>query len=131
MKHEITTFLVHENEPVDRWPQYTHIPTYFAVDYSVNVWPVLPLVYFVMRTEPKHINICHSTVLLKVDTSGLRSCSKGLLVECLAKTQWGTRSFMIGAAKLWNSLPYSLKSSNNLLTFKSKLKTYLFNEAFA
>ena len=62
--------------------------------------------------------------------SGLRSCNKGLFVERLAKTQWGTRSFMIGAAKLWNSLPYSLKSSNSLLTFKSNLKTYLFNEAF-
>ena len=65
--------------------------------------------------------------------SGIRSCSIdpgiGLLEERFAKTQWVTRSFMIAAAKLWNSLPYySLQSSNNLLT---KSKTYLFNEAFA
>ena len=39
---------------------------------------------------------------------------------------YGDRCFEFAAAKEWNSLPLDLKKSNNLLSFKKKLKTHLF-----
>ncbi len=61
---------------------------------------------------------------------GLRSMNKGLLQEHRSKTLWGDRSFAIGAAKLWNSLPVELRTCDNLSTFKSGLKTHLYRVAF-
>ncbi len=61
---------------------------------------------------------------------GLRSVNKGLLQEHRSNTLWGDKSFAIGAAKLWNSLPVALRICDNISTFKYNLKTHLYNEAF-
>ena len=45
---------------------------------------------------------------------------KSNLVTC------GDRAFSIAAPKLWNDLPTDIKTSKTISTFKSKLKTYLF-----
>ena len=42
----------------------------------------------------------------------------------------GDRSFAHVAPKLWNELPYSLRASNSLVSFKKLLKTYLFQSYF-
>ncbi len=39
-------------------------------------------------------------------------------------------AFSFSGPRLWNSLPYSIRSCETLNTFKSKLKTYYFNIAF-
>ena len=39
-------------------------------------------------------------------------------------------AFSISAPKVWNSLPYSIRSQNDLNVFKSSLKTYYFQQAF-
>ena len=39
-------------------------------------------------------------------------------------------SFSDDAPKLWNDLPYDIRSAPNLLYFKSRLKTYLFQKSF-
>ena len=41
-----------------------------------------------------------------------------------------TKSFVLGAPKLWNALPRELGDIANLHTFKSNLKTYLFEFAY-
>ena len=39
-------------------------------------------------------------------------------------------SFSYDAPKLWNDLPYDICSAPNLSSFKSRLKTYLFQKSF-
>ena len=42
----------------------------------------------------------------------------------------GDRTFTYQAARLWNALPLNIRSAQTLLTFKNKLKTFLFNASF-
>ncbi|XP_072036713.1 uncharacterized protein [Amphiura filiformis] len=64
------------------------------------------------------------------DKAGLRSTDSGRLLELRTRTLWGDRSFEVGAPKLWNRLPVALRTCDNIATFKSGLKTHLYNEAF-
>lgn len=43
---------------------------------------------------------------------------------------FGDRSFTYAAAALWNSLPGHVRNQTLFTTFKSSVKTYLFNQAF-
>ncbi len=61
--------------------------------------------------------------------SGLRSANKALLFEPKSSRSWGDRAFSIAAPRLWNSLPDSLRRSSSIESFKSSLKTYLFQLA--
>ena len=42
----------------------------------------------------------------------------------------GDRAFIAAAPKLWNALPYDVRSTSNFSTFKQKLKTALFIQAY-
>ena len=42
----------------------------------------------------------------------------------------GTRNFKHSAPRLFNSLPRSVKDSENLKVYKKNLKTYLLNECY-
>jgi hypothetical protein len=42
----------------------------------------------------------------------------------------GDRSFCFQAAILWNSLPFELRSSQSVKSFKDNLKTYLFKQSY-
>jgi hypothetical protein len=56
----------------------------------------------------------------------LRSISDVLLEVPKFKSCLGSRAFVFSAPKLWNSLPYDVRTCASLTIFKSKLKTYLF-----
>ena len=43
----------------------------------------------------------------------------------------GDRAFAMAAPKLWNALPWHIRSEQSLAVFKCKVKTFLFNVAFA
>jgi len=61
----------------------------------------------------------------------LRSAKKDLLnLPKMSLKRYGYRSFQYAAPALWNNLPESIKSSKELSTFKSSLKTYLFKNYF-
>ncbi|KAI5624235.1 hypothetical protein C0J50_16205, partial [Silurus asotus] len=61
----------------------------------------------------------------------LRSKGAGyLLVPKIMKTIAGGRYFSYKAPQLWNSLPISVRNSDTVSVFKSRLKTYLFSQAF-
>jgi hypothetical protein len=60
----------------------------------------------------------------------LRSANKMLLQEKVVRNQWGSRSFHASAAKIWNSLPLTVRSANKLPSFKTELKTHLFKTAY-
>lgn len=63
----------------------------------------------------------------KRDTKyGLRSVSKGLLEKPTLKSEKGRRSFSYAAPTLWNSLPQEVRECSTEITFRKKLKTYLF-----
>ena len=43
---------------------------------------------------------------------------------------YGDRAFSVAASKLWNSLPFHIRTSDSLSSFKSLLKTHLFCDYF-
>ena len=47
-----------------------------------------------------------------------------------AVRNYGSRSLQVHGAKLWNGLPADLRKPQSVPTFKSKLKTFLYKEAF-
>jgi hypothetical protein len=62
----------------------------------------------------------------------LRSSSQGLL-HCPKSrlTTYGDRAFSVAAPKFWNSLPLDLRCSDNLISFKTSLKTLLYKRFLA
>ena len=63
----------------------------------------------------------------------LRSDCDGLLLNTVkfkTLTTLGDRSFAVAAPKLWNLLPYAIRSSPSVASFKQTLKTFLFQKAF-
>ena len=64
--------------------------------------------------------------------TGLRSESefKKLVVPFCKKKTFANRSFSVSGPTVWNSLPSDIRSSENIQTFKRKLKTHYFRLAF-
>ena len=60
----------------------------------------------------------------------LRPSGKGRLTVYSPETQRGKASFRYRAAYFWNKLPKTLRCAPNVATFKSRLKTFLFCQAY-
>ncbi|KAF4075788.1 hypothetical protein AMELA_G00222680 [Ameiurus melas] len=61
----------------------------------------------------------------------LRSKDAGyLILPRIVKSTAGGRAFAYRAPQLWNSLPISVRDSDTVSVFKSRLKTYLFTQAY-
>ena len=58
------------------------------------------------------------------------SALKYLSVPKCNTVSYGHRAFSVSSAKLWNSLPYYLRFTENINTFKTSLKTFLFKRTF-
>jgi hypothetical protein len=115
---------------ISRSRKYDHITPvltqlhWLPVHYRI-VFKILLLVY-------KSLNgICpvylSSLLSYRKSTRSLRSVSNELLLvpKSSLKT-YGDRSFCVCAPLLWNSLPYSLRKSTSVSSFKKQLKTHLF-----
>ena len=50
--------------------------------------------------------------------------------ECFNRKKHGGRCFSYFARNIWNSLPFSVRHSQTITSFKTNLKTYLFKLAF-
>ena len=61
----------------------------------------------------------------------LRSADKGYLKENKTRTVAGDRAFCNAAPVLWNKLPEDVRNKDTLESFKSALKTFLFQQAFS
>ena len=61
----------------------------------------------------------------------LRSSADEFLAVPRTRTVLATRAFSVAAPKLWNTIPIDIRNSLSLVTFKSKLKTFLFRRAYA
>jgi len=47
-----------------------------------------------------------------------------------SKATLGDRSFTCAAARLWNALPFDIRSASTVSIFNAKLRTHLFRHAF-
>ena len=66
--------------------------------------------------------------------NNLRSSSASILLVFAFRTTkrtLGDRSFSVAASTLWNKLPHKLRDLEDFNSFKEKLKTYLFMEAYS
>ena len=78
-------------------------------------------------TQPAYLN----SMLTPARTSRqLRSTSSNPLYIPWVKTKAGTRAVSVATPTVWNSLPASVKSEGNIVLFRQRLKTYLFNAAY-
>ena len=65
-------------------------------------------------------------------TRTLRSLNAGLLVvPIVSKSRTGARAFSYQAPLQWNQLPVVVREADTLSTFKSRLKTFLFDKAYS
>ena len=61
----------------------------------------------------------------------LRSSSIKLLQLLSAKLKtYGERTFLVAAPKLWNSLPNLICQCSSLESFKTEIKTFIFEQRF-
>ena len=73
------------------------------------------------------------TELITIYNPGRSLRSNGSLILNVPRSNtksWGDRAFSIAGPRLWNSLPIELRTTTNIVEFKSRLKTHLFNIAF-
>ncbi|XP_054860077.1 uncharacterized protein LOC129347328 [Amphiprion ocellaris] len=62
----------------------------------------------------------------------LRSQTAGLLVvPRISKSRMGSRAFSYQVPLLWNQLPVWVREADTLSTFKTRLKTFLFDKAYS
>ena len=94
------------------------------------VYKILLLAYRVFNhTAPQYL--C-DLLCPYVPHRSLRSGQQLLFSEPRMRLKtFGDRAFCSVAPKEWNSLPYSIRASPSLDSFKSNLKTYLFKKSFA
>ena len=59
----------------------------------------------------------------------MRNSSNPLYIPRV-KTNAGARAFSVAEPTVWNSLPTSVKSKGNIVSFRRRLKTFIFNAAY-
>jgi len=104
---------------------FTGCPSNIGVTYKVAF-----LAFYVRLTEtPAYLN---SLISNRVTTSrmSLRSSTRSLMAVPMTNTVCTSRSFSMCALVVWNSLLSDIQLCGCLKTLKSKLKTFLFRQAF-
>ena len=64
------------------------------------------------------------------ERENLRSSDKLFLDYSIPSTKYGERAFSVSGSVLWNSLPDNIRLLDDIGSFKSKLKTWLFKDAY-
>ena len=74
------------------------------------------------------------TELLRIRKPTRQLCSSSntstLCIPTVRTHSLGQRSFSYAVLTVWNTLPYEIRSSNTISSFKSSLKTYLFQQSY-
>ena len=97
------------------------LPVYYRVQYKI-----LLLTYKALhKLSPSYITELISERQLR---PGLRSSGLILQVPSTRLKTYGDRAFSSIAPRLWNALPINLRNCDKLETFKSGLKTHLFQQ---
>ena len=94
---------------------------------STNLNPVLQFFLWNLPTLSVWTFYC----LLSIQTISLYLRNKKPFRIPLTETKtFGERAFSFTRPKQWNSLPYDVRRSPSLFSFKKALKTYLFKSAY-
>ena len=89
------------------------------------MFKVLLLVYHTFnKSAPDYLQ---SILTLHIPTRTLRSTNFHTLQVPRVRHSWGERAFSHMGPKLWNNLPITLRQNPSLESFKSELKSHLFN----
>ncbi|KAJ1115749.1 hypothetical protein NDU88_003971 [Pleurodeles waltl] len=113
-------------------PRHSHISRHLR---DLHWLPVSKRITFRLLTHahkalhdlgPRYLN---NHLTFYTPTRQLRSTSHALAaVPCIRKATMGGRSFSYLAAKTWNSLPIHLRLTQDHLSFRKQLKTWLFEQ---
>ena len=125
----------------------THTPTYMRSrrkrekkgNSSLPIYLSLSLSHKHTHTQHTYTHThththCTARKLLRIykPTRQLHSTSDtsvlGIRTVCIHSLD--QRSFSFAAPAVWNTLPYEIRSSNTISSFKSSLKTYLFQQSY-
>ena len=87
--------------------------TYKALN---NMAPSYITSMFTLQAQERYSLRSNTSLQLKIPRTKYKTC--------------GDRAFPVAAATLWNRLPYNIRDSQSIDTFKSRLKTFLFSIAF-
>ena len=100
--------------PISRWIQYK---------------TALICFHIVSGTAPPYLTELHH---LYSPSRSLRSSADTRIfrIPRMGRRTLGERSCQYIGPVLWNSLPFSVRHSSSLSSFKSKLKTHLFSSAY-
>uniref|UniRef100_A0A8C6M9C7 Reverse transcriptase domain-containing protein n=1 Tax=Nothobranchius furzeri TaxID=105023 RepID=A0A8C6M9C7_NOTFU len=101
---------------------------WLPVKFRIN-FKILLLTYKALNNQaPSYIS---DLIVPYVPNRALRSQTAGLLVvPKISKIRMGGRSFSYQAPLLWNQLPALVCEADTLSTFKTRLKTFLFDRAY-
>ena len=101
------------------------LPVGFRIDFKI-----LLLTYKALNDKaPTYLK---ELIIPYCPTRALRSQNAGLLVTpSISKNRLGGRAFSYRAPLLWNQLSPWVKEADTLTTFKSRLKTFLYDRAFS
>ena len=119
---------------VSKTKKYDHITPvlqslhWLPVEHRIT-FKLLLITFKILRDQaPAYLKVLLS---LHVPGRSLRSANQQLLsVPVTHLKTYGDRTFAYAAAHMWNSLPLTIKSSSDVESFKSCLKTHLFKIAY-
>ena len=101
------------------------LPIKFRVSYKVAIF------VFKCLNDDSFPSYLKDLISVYTPTRTLRSSDKFILFKPTVKlATFGEKSFYFSAPDVWNSLPYDLRSCTLFSTFKKKLKTFFFRQAF-
>ena len=101
------------------------LPIKFRVSYKVALF------VFKCLNDDSFPSYLKDLISVYTPSRTLRSSDKFLLFKPTVKlATFGEKSFYFSAPDVWNSLPYDLRSCTLFSTFKKKLKTFFFRQAF-
>lgn len=82
------------------------------------------------NTAPPYLRELFVPLSTLPSRSSLRSSSSTNLSVPATRLRFGDRAFAVAGSRYWNLLPADIRSTPDIQNFKSKLKTYLFQQAF-
>ena len=99
------------------------LPIRHRIDFKICM-----LIKKCLRGEaPKYLQ---DLLCINYQKHNLRNFSNKLIVPFVHKNSFAVRAFSVHGPRLWNSLPNDIGNELNLDVFKTKLKTYLFRDAY-
>ena len=102
---------------------------WLPIDESIE-FKILLLTFKALRgLAPDYLS---SLLQVYTSTRSLRSTNSSSLVIPPARLKtYGERAFVYSAPKLWNRMPFELKSETDLVSLKKQLKTFPFKRAYS